>query len=325
MRKIGTLFLLPFWCLLAVSCGSEPVESPEVVGALERYQYAEAHIGTTVRLVFYLDDEDQADALAAQCYAKLKVLELVLSDYKAESEVRKLCALPIGEAHPVSGALFDVLERAQEIAEKSGGAFDVTMGTQSQAWRAREELEPSAVSYKDLVLDKQQRSVTLLKPMVIDLGGIGKGYMADALMEVLRGAGVKCAAVVIGGETVLGDAPPEKKGWHIGIEDPEHKIVGKVVLENTALSTSGDSYQFFEADGQRRSHLIDPSSKQSMSNRLNVMTLAKRAIDADGWATALRVMPIKKAIKIANAEPDLEALFIPYQKDTIATDRFPTH
>ncbi len=152
-----------------------------------------------------------------------------------------------------------------------------------------------------------------------------KEQLAEASAPPIRpvkiGKGVR--AFTIGGETVLANAPPGKNGWKIGIENPEHQVIGTLELANTALSTSGDSYQFFEHDGKRKSHIIDPATKKSKIDRLNVTTIAPSSILADAWATALRVLPTDKALEIANKQPDLKALFIPYRKVASRTKKFP--
>lgn len=325
MRRIIPILL----SLSVLSCSpreDEPTKQPAKI-ELKRQHYSAPHLGTVLRLVFYSEGDENADRLAQNCFQRVKELDGILSDYNPESEVNRLCAKPVGQAHEVSNALFSVIAQAQVISAKSKGAFDVTLGKQTQAWRERAMVEtPSdgAPSYRDLILDHDDKTITLRKPLKMDLGGIGKGYIGDQLMRILKNAGVTQAAVIIGGETILAAAPPGKKGWHIGVEDPEHELIGKIVLANTALSTSGDSYQFFEADGDRQSHLIDPATKRSKVNRLNVTTLAATGMEADAWATALRILPIKEAIKIANTEPNLEALFIPYQQNTSSTQNFPT-
>lgn len=294
---------------------------------LTKHQFAEPHLGTIVRIVFYSNDQEQAHYLAKQCFDRLKQLNAMLSDYLPDSEVSKLSKLPQGKPHKISKELFNIIDFAKTISEKTQGAFDITIGKHSKRWRNK-DLKPDQSSdtpadYRDLVLDRQNKTITLNKPLMIDLGAIGKGYIADELMLILKQANITQAAVIIGGETVLADAPPEKDGWHIGIEDPEHNVIGKVVLSNTCVSTSGDSYQFFEIDGKRQAHVIDPKTKQGKTNRLNVTTIAPSAMQADAWATALRVLPIEKAIITANKECYLEALFIPHQLKIRTSSNFP--
>jgi thiamine biosynthesis lipoprotein len=301
--------------------------SPIRLAELTKFSFSQPHLGTTVQIVFYSDEENQATQLSQECFKRVRGFNAIFSDYRDDSELSKLCQKPIGEAHPISEPLFTVIAQAQIISAQTNGAFDITLGKHTQRWRDRSAQQPEQqdrVNYQDLKLDPEQQTITLLKPLKLDLGGIAKGYIADQLMLILKRAKISHAAVIVGGETVLGEAPPEKKGWHIGIEDPEHKVIGKIVLVNTALSTSGDSYQFFEVDGKRQSHLIDPTTHKSKINRLNVTTIAPSAMLADAWATALRIIPTEEAIKLANQELQLEALFIPYLQNTSKTQNFPT-
>lgn len=312
--------------ILLCQCESEKnVSTTTSPAELQKYSFSEPHLGTIARIVFYSSDTKQAAELSQKCFQRIRKLNAVFSDYKDDSEVSELCQKPVGEAHKVSDPLFSVIAQAQTISEKTNGAFDITLGKHTQRWRARsaEELDEININYRHLKLDHQQKTITLLKPLKIDLGGIAKGYIADQLMVILKDAGLKHAAVIIGGETVLADAPPEKRGWRIGIENPEKKVIGTLVLANTSLSTSGDSYQFFEVEGERQSHLIDPKTKKNKINRLNVTTIAPTAMQADAWATALRILSTDNAISIANKQPNLEALFIPFQKATLKTEQFP--
>jgi len=315
---------------LLISCSKE---TPEVITKedtakpLTKHHFAEPHLGTVVRIVFYSDDQEQAAELARQCFGRVKELNAMLSDYLPDSEVSQLSKLPIGKPHKVSDELFTIVAYAQAISEKTEGAFDITIGRHSKRWRNKAQKQPETdepnADYRDLILDHQNKTITLKTPLMIDLGAIGKGFIADELMLILKKEEIKIAAVIIGGETVLADAPPEKEGWHIGIEDPGHKVIGKLVLSNTCVSTSGDSYQFFEVDGKRQAHVIDPKTKQGKTNRLNVTTIAASSMQADAWATALRVLPMDKAVVIANKQPDLEALFIPFEQKILPSKKFP--
>lgn len=324
-RQFFLLLFLPLGC--SAVYGNPAATSAE----LKKYRFSEPHLGTLVHLVFYSANEKSAEKLASQCFQRVKALDAILSDYRPDSEVNKLCELMIKKPHRVSEELFSVLNQAQKISALTDGAFDVTLGKHTKRWRARshDKTIPESddnypeINYRDLVLDSENKTVTLNKTLSIDLGGIGKGYIADRLMQRLNEAKIKHAAVIIGGETVLADAPPGKTGWKIGIENPEHQIVGTLNLANTALSTSGDSYQFFESDGKRNSHLIDPVTKKSKLNRLNVTTIAPTSTQADAWATALRILPSQEAIILADKQAALEALFIPFRKTISRTKNFP--
>ena len=327
LATLAKLFVLPI-LLTFCQCESEKQASSATLSAdLKKFSFSQPHLGTRVDLVFYTEKEEEfATQLSQKCFQSVTALDTVFSDYRDDSELSKLCRMPINEAHKVSEELFTVIAQAQEISAKTNGAFDITLGKQTERWRERSDQSselPNQVNYQHLKLDPEHKTITLLKPLKLDLGGIAKGYIADQLMLILKDAGITRAGVIIGGETVLAAAPPGKKGWRIGIENPERKIIGILTLSDTALSTSGDSYQFFEQDGERQSHLIDPATKKSKINRLNVTTIAPSAMLADAWATGLRVLPTVDAITIANNEPKLEALFIPYQKTTSSTKNFP--
>ena len=319
---LTTLLLLPFFLTL-VQCHSEKKTAPAPKLELSKHHFSAPHLGTLVHLVFYTEQREQAEQLAERCFQRIKELDAIFSDYRPDSEVSKLCLKPIGQAHKVSHELFTVIAYAQTISAKSEGAFDITLGTHTKRWRRRSEAQQDQINYQHLKLDPEQKSITLEKPLSIDLGGIGKGYIVDQLMLLVKDAGIIHAAVIIGGETVIAAAPPGKKGWSIGIENPEKQLIGSLLLENTALSTSGDSYQYFEVDGKRHSHLIDPSTKQSKINRLNVTTIAPTAMQADGFATALRILSIDNALLLAQTEPALEALFSPHNAVTLKTKQFP--
>lgn len=309
---------------------SENLTEPPAAAELKKFSFSQPHLGTTVQIVFYTTDDKLASPLSQKCFQRVRDLNAVFSDYIDDSELNILCKLPINQAHTVSDPLFTVIAQAQEISAKTNGAFDITIGKYTKRWRERSkqksvqpEQELDQVNYQHLKLDPANQTITLLKTVQLDLGGIAKGYIADQLMLILKDAGISHAAVIIGGETVLADAPPGKDGWHIGIEDTEHKIIGTLTLANSCLSTSGDSYQFYEQDGQRQSHLIDPATKKSKTNRLNVTTIAPSAMQADAWATALRILPEEESLALANQQPHLQALFIPHQKNPRKTNNFP--
>lgn len=297
-------------------------DQSELVPKLHRY--TEPQLGTVIQLLLYSDNKEQTGALAVQCFDRVKELDSILSDYKKDSELNQLCSKEIGVAHEVSNDLFAVLAVAQKVSEQSAGAFDVTVGSSSKQWReSKTNFAERDVCYTDLVLDAKRQKVTFKKALSLDLGGIGKGYIADQLMALIQATGVQSAAVSIGGETLLADAPPGKKGWKVGIENPEKQIVGALMIENAAISTSGDSYQFFELDGKRHAHLIDPKLNRSKQNRLNVVTIAPSATQADAWATALRILPTQKAHALAEQQNELEVLFLPLQGEVTRTKQFP--
>ena len=294
-----------------------------------RQYFSEPHLGTIVQIVFYSEDKEHSQKLAKQCFERIEKLNRIFSNYLPDSEVSQLCAKPAAVACKVSDDLFEVIAQAQEISAATGGAFDITLGYATRKWRERNLAQEkdatgeNQATYKDVVLNPGAKSVLLRQTLKIDLGGIAKGYIADQLMVILKKAGIKQAAVIIGGEMVFTEAPPGKVGWTVGIERPSHQVLGMLKLSNIALSTSGDSYQFFEKDGVRHAHLIDPSDRKPKTDRRNVAILARSAMLADAWATALRVSAPEAALKLAREEREIEAVFIPFGKPAAFTAGFP--
>ena len=327
MRHIA--FSLVLGGVLALATTLSNGQQKEAALQLERHYFSQPQLGTLVQIAFYSDDKETAQKLAIDCFDKIEKLDKAFSDYRPDSEVSQLCSKPVNIAYKISDDLFVVIAQAQEISTATNGAFDITLGHATQKWREsaqKEKLLPNndnQASFKDLILDPKSKTILLRKPLKIDLGGIAKGYIADQLMAILKKAGITQAAVIIGGEMVFTEAPPEKAGWTVGIERPSHQILGGLTISNTALSTSGDSYQFFEQDNVRYAHLIDPSSGKPKTNRLNVTTLARSGMVADAWATALRVSGQEDALKLAKQTKEIEALFIPFGKPAKFTPGFP--
>lgn len=252
----------------------------------ERFEAAEPHMGTLVRITIYAPD---ASAMPA-AFARIRDLDQKLSDYRPESELNQVCRTAHDGPVHVSGDLFKVLDAAHKLAVRTDGAFDVTIGPVTHLWRQGRTPDPEALArcgYRNLVLDRARQTVFLkLAGMQIDLGGIAKGYAADEALATLRAHGIKQALVAVSGDLAIGDAPTGKKGWRVGVEPAG----GEMLLHNIAISTSGDTEQFREIGGVRYSHIIDPKTGLGLTSRIAVTVIARLGIDADSIATAISVL-----------------------------------
>jgi len=280
--------------LLATGCGQEQPR-------LQRFQYAQIKMGVQARLVVYAPDEPTAQRACTAAYQRVAALEDSMSDYRRDSELLRLCdRAGQGPVH-VSNELFFVLQKAQELAEKSDGAFDVTVGPLVQLWRKARKTgqlpsdpELSAaralVGWRLMTLDPAAKTVALAKPgMRLDLGGIAKGYAGDEAIRVLRKNGIHSALFEAGGDIVVSDPPPGAKGWGIEVENPA-KGPPILHLANCAISTSGDTVQFVQIGPTHYSHVIDPRTGIALTNRYAATIIAARGIDADALSTAACVM-----------------------------------
>ena len=148
------------------------------------------------------------------------------------------------------------------------------------------------------------------KGMRIDLGGIAKGYAVDNAIAILQAAGVESAIVTAGGDSrILGDH--RGRPWLLGIHNPRGDgQVLKLPLEDVSISTSGDYERYFEADGVRYHHIIDPHKGASPSELMSASVLTDKSIDADALSTTLFVLGTDKALKLANSQPGVSAILI---------------
>ena len=271
----------------------------------ERFESTGIEMAVPIRIVVYAPSEAVANSASKAALARFRELNAVMSDYDPTSEVRRLSATSgSGHAVQVGDDLWLVLCRSKDLAERSGGAFDVTVGPIVRLWRRarRQENLPSpdriaqaeaAVGYRAMELDETGRTVRLTKPdMWIDLGGIAKGYAIDAALEVLAQHGIRSALVDAGGDIGLSHAPPNRAGWVIGVAALERDAKPSVFLSlsNVAIATSGDSWQFVEIEGQRYSHLVDPRTGIGLTDHSSVTVIARDAMTADGLASAVSVL-----------------------------------
>jgi FAD:protein FMN transferase len=279
----------------------------------KRFEYEEPHMGTTFRVVLYAADQETADKAAKAVFARVAELNRIMTDYDPNSELMRLCAKsaekPAGPVE-VSDDLFFVLAKGQEVAKLSDGAFDMTVGPIVRLWRqARkdrllpDEEERAAalkrVGYQKMELDPKAKTVDLKVPgMLLDLGGIAKGYAADEGLKVLARHGITSALVAASGDIAVSGPPPGKPGWRIDIAPlPGAKEKRQLILKDAAVSTSGDSEQFVEIAGVRYSHIVNPKTGLGLTGRRSVTVVARRGIEADSLTKVASILPADEAVR----------------------------
>ncbi len=246
-------------------------------------------------------------------------LDRKLSAYRTDSEVYTINHAGANAKTKVSPDCFSVIEQALFLSEKTNGAFDITVKPVMDLWGfggeqphvpAWAELEEALlrVNYKDVLLDKETQTVTLQKDgMAIDLGGIAKGYCADEAVKVLAQAGIKNAYLDFGGNVVtMGEKPlglmerlkffASSRPFSVGIQDPGGTR-GQVVSVHTAdkdfcsVVTSGGYERYFEENGRKYHHILDPKTgKQPQNDILSVTVIGDSSLICDALSTALFVL-----------------------------------
>jgi thiamine biosynthesis lipoprotein len=280
-------------------------------------------MGAPWKIVLYSPSEMAANDAAKAAFARIEELNKILSDYDSESELFKLGATtPSPQPIHVSDDLWRVLELSQQLAEKSDGAFDITIGPLTKLWRrARREKEfpkaalidaaRQATDFRALKLDPAKHTAQLMKPnMQLDAGGIGMGYGVDEAFKVLKAKGIESALIDASGDIGVSNAPPGKRGWRIAIEPP----VGEgppscfVELANAAITTTGDAFQAVELNGKRYSHVIDPRTGLGVEGRAAITVIAPDCTTADSYTKPICVLGPEKGFKIIEATPGAAAI-----------------
>jgi thiamine biosynthesis lipoprotein len=280
-------------------------------------------MGTTVRVVLYAPDRGTAESAAAAAFTRVAALDATLSDYKPDSELSRLTRDGVGQRVKVSDDLFRVLDAAQALADRSCGAFDITVGPLSQLWRrARRQVAlPSpdelarareATGFRLLVLDRGQRTAMVSRAgMRLDAGGLAKGFAADEALGVLERRGLDRALVAVGGDLAIGEAPPGAGGWQVvlaGLSAEQSAPGSPLTLVSAGVSTSGDAEQWVEIDGQRYSHIVDPATGLGLTGHRSVSVVAWNAMTSDMLATAVSVLPTEAGTALVDETPGAAAL-----------------
>jgi thiamine biosynthesis lipoprotein len=301
------------------------VVSKDSSDSLARFAFTEPHMGTRFKIIVYAQDEAAAKSAVKAAFQRIADLDAIMSDYRSNSELMRLCQKAGSDQVPVSDDLFRVLERSQEVAQLSDGAFDVTVGPIVRLWRqarrSHEMPDPKEldrarelVGYQNVRLDAKNRTVQLLKPgMRLDLGGIGKGYAADAALKTLKEHGVSQALVAAGGDIAVSGPPPGTDGWTIGIApllDPDAKPNRYLILHDAAVSTSGDSEQYLEINGKRYSHIVDPRTGIGLVDRMSVTVVAPHGLIADPMTKVVSVLGPERGLAIIDATDGVAALIV---------------
>jgi len=290
-----------------------------------RVSRAREIMGTFATLTAIAADEATAAAAVEAGYARLQDVNRLMSDYITESEIGQLNRQPVGEPLSLSPETLRCLRRAIEISKLSGGAFDVTCRPLVVLWKTagREGRLPSEqelASVRSLIgadkiaLDAEAATAARTADGVqVDLGGIAKGYALDLAGEAMLSAGARGALVDVGGDVLAIESNAAGQPWRVGIKHPFHQTLHTILeLSDRAVATSGVQQRFYEIDGKRYSHIIDPRSGRPAEQAPSVTVIAADGITADAWATVFSVLTIEEGRQLITAgrAPKLEVMWI---------------
>lgn len=293
-----------------------------VAAQADWHSRTEAIMGTRIFVELWHEDAVQAGRLMTQVMDEMRRIDALMSPYREDAQLFRVNRDAAQQPVPVSPELFELIQVSHHYSELSGGAFDITFASLGHQFDYRKGIRPdetrrragqALINYKSLQRDVHRHTLFFPRPgMRIDLGGIAKGYAVDQGLAILQRAGVTHAIVTAGGDSrLLGDH--RGRPWLLGIRHPRADAdtsAIKLPLENIAISTSGDYERYFEENGVRYHHIIDPKRGDSPRELVSATILARTSTEADALSTTVFILGVEKGLALANRLPGVSAILI---------------
>ena len=302
------------WLLLALAL------LPALARA-EWFRRDAAIMGTSIHVELWADEAAAGEAAVAAVIASMHDVDAMMSTYKPSSQLSQVNARGAREAVKVDRELFDVMRASLEFSKLTGGAFDVTYASVGHLYDYRARQRPTdtqisqalpGVNWRNVRLDPAALTVKFDRPgMRIDLGGIAKGYAVDRAIALLQARGIAHAVVSAGGDSrIIGDR--FGRPWIVGIRHPDDpgRLITRIPLVDTAMSTSGDYERYFDENGVRYHHILDPKTGRSASKVRSATILAPTAMQTDGLSKTAFVLGAEEALRIIERIPGVDAIFV---------------
>jgi len=289
---------------------------------------------TIVSITVVAGSRDAAEQAIEKTFTVISGFGDRINFYSDKSELDEVNRNAGIHAVKVSPDTLDVIEKSVYTAEKSGGTFDPTIGPIVKLWDFLNKKKPTEpeiaralplVNYRDILIDRTGATVFLKrKGMMIDLGGIAKGYAADLAVESLKKEGIRSGLVSIAGDIRTFGMKTDNSPWTIGIKNPRQtgekdEIIAKIRLHDKAISTAGDYERFFLLDGRRYHHLLDPKTGYPAALCRSVSVIAEKGVTTDGFDNAVFILGPEKGMKLAK-EMGIDAMIIDSSGNIHMTD-----
>lgn len=302
--------------VLVAACAPAPAERAPAVVADGRWA-----MGTVLEITLVADDEAAARALLEACFAEVAELERIFTTFDPASPVMELNRRAGSGPAAVDPRLARLVLDSLAFAERTGGAFDPSVGPLVALWKeaAARGSPPSDVELaatRARVGSGRVRvegdAVALDAPgMALDFGAVAKGWALDRVGERLAAAGVRDALLDFGGSSVLAlGRPSDADAWTLALPDGRGGVAGLLRLRDRALGVSGSLGQWSEIGGRRYGHVVDPRSGLALERSAQAAVIAPSAAAADAWSTALTVLGGETGLALLAREPGAEALIL---------------
>jgi len=312
--------------LLLGACDSNP--------SLTSLRLSGGTMGTTYNITVVVESGTSTQVqedLQLKVDAELSLINQLMSTYIVDSDLMLLNAQPTGEWVSISTPLVEILALSVEIGDLTEGAFDITVGPLVEIWgfgaATTQDDVPDAdtlnrlkelTGYQKLKLNKLEEKAFKTDDIRLDLSAIAKGYAVDRVAQVLENEGIRSYLVEVGGEIRVNGNSARGKPWRIGIEVPslmQGESQKAIAVTNKGIATSGDYRNFFEVEGVRYSHTLDPRTGWPVKHQLaSVTVIAESSAKADSLATGFSVMGVEKAMLLAEKE-GIAVFFVQREND----------
>jgi FAD:protein FMN transferase len=281
----------------------------------------EAIMGTAIRVELWSDDDAASRAATAAVMREMHRIDHAMSPHKPASELARINREAARRAVPLSEEMCRLLARAIDFSDLTDGAFDITYASAGHLYDYRAGVLPTpaaldralaGIGWRHLELDAHAGTLRFAHPATrIDLGGFAKGHAVDSAARLLAARGIVHANISAGGDSrVIGDR--RGRPWTIGIRDPRRagEIVAVLPLEDTSISTSGDYERYFERDGERHHHVIDPRTGRSAHAARSVTVLAHDGLNCEALSKAVFVLGPSEGLALIERLPGIDAVVI---------------
>lgn len=313
MKKLLRAGLL---CLLAMlsGCDNEPASRQTVL--------AGKTMGTTWRVSLVDIDEARAKTLTRNIQARLDADDRLLSTWKPDSALMRFNRSTSLAPWPVSPALADIVTVSLRVGADTRGAMDITVGPLVNLWGFGPDKQPlhvpdpqqinaakarTGLQHLRVINEAQQQYLQKdLPDLFVDLSTVGEGYAADHLARLLEQEGITRYLVSVGGALVSRGLNGKDRAWRVAIQKPtdrENAVQAVVDINGHGISTSGSYRNYYELDGKRISHVIDPQTGRPIDHKLvSVTVISPTALEADAWDTGLMVLGPQKAREVVEQQ-----------------------
>ncbi len=282
---------------------------------------SESIMGTRCSVELWSEDRQKGEAAIQSVFDDMRRIDRLMSTWKEDTEISQVNREASRHPVKISEELFRLLQESVRYSELTHGAFDITYASVGYLYDFKKGVHPDqkairealpGINWRHMVLDASKTTVFFERPgMRIDLGGIAKGHSVDKGIEILRTLGITRAMVNAGGDTrIIGDR--FGRPWVVGVRDPDHegKTFLKLPLTDTAFSTSGDYERYFDEDGKRYHHILDPKTGDSARKCRSVTVISGTATRTDALTKSVFIMGPEAGIEFINTLPDVDAVAV---------------